>query len=100
MNGSLNIIHLLALGAAQYLFIFLKAFQQRSVIHNTRWAVVPTSFTMALFEVFVLAGIAKTAVTGSTADLALVALVLGIGGGTGCLTAMRIHDRVLRNGNR
>ena len=87
-------------GAAQYAFVFLKAFQQRSVIHNTRWAVIPTSMTMAVFEVFVYASVAKAYIMSGWQAAALIALAMGIGGGTGCLAAMTLHDRILGRGNR
>ena len=85
---------ILAFGAvfvANFAFIFLKAFQQRNVIHNNYGWVIVTSLSMALFEVYVVASIAKHGV-----DLWLV-LALGLGGGTGCLAAMLLHNRyVLR----
>lgn len=81
--------------AAQYAFVFLKAFQQRSVIHNTRWAVMPTSFVMAFFEVFVLASAAKAYIDAGWGGAALVALEMGLGGGFGCLSAMALHDRIM-----
>ena len=87
-------------GLAQYVFVALKALQQRSVIHNTRWAVVPTSLSMAFFEVFVYASVASTFLAHGWASTALVALAMGIGGGLGCLTAMGLHDRILARGNK
>ena len=85
-----------AVGLAQFAFIGLKAFQQRAVIHNTRWAVVPTSMTMAFFEVFVYASVAKAYLDGGWVAAAWVAVAMGLGGGLGCLAAMRLHDRIMR----
>ncbi len=77
--------------AANFAFIFLKAFQQRNVIHNNYGGVVATSMSMAFFEVYVLAMVVKAGFT-----LWLV-IALGLGGGTGCLAAMLLHNRfVLR----
>lgn len=85
------IIAFLTTFAANFAFIFLKAFQQRNVIHNNYGWVVATSNAMALFEVYVMAMIAKEGFT-----LWLV-FALGLGGGTGCLAAMLLHNRfVLR----
>lgn len=81
--------------AAQYAFVFLKAFQQRSVIHNTRWAVVPTSLAMAFFEVFVYASAAKAYISSGWQAAAWVALEMGVGGGLGCLSAMALHDKIM-----
>ena len=85
------IIVFLSVFAANFAFIFLKAFQQRNVIHNNYGWVVVTSNVMAVFEVYVVASVAKHGV-----ELWLV-LALGFGGGTGCLAAMLLHNRfVLR----
>ena len=84
-----------AVGLAQFAFVGLKAFQQRSVIHNTRWAVLPTSLAMAFFEVFVYASVAKAYLTGGWVAAAWVAVAMGVGGGLGCLSAMAIHDKLL-----
>ena len=76
---------------ANFAFIFLKAFQQRNVVHNNYGWVVATSNAMALFEVYVVATVAKHGV-----EIWLV-FALGLGGGTGCLAAMLLHNRfVLR----
>jgi hypothetical protein len=84
-------IAFLATFAANFAFIFLKAFQQRNVIHNNYGWVVATSNAMALFEVYVVAMVAKEGFT------IWLVLALGFGGGTGCLAAMLLHNRfVLR----
>lgn len=85
------IIVFAAVFAANFAFIFLKAFQQRNVIHNNYGWVLVTSNAMALFEVYVVSSVAKHGV-----ELWLV-LALGLGGGTGCLAAMLLHNKfVLR----
>lgn len=89
------LVNALAVCAAQFAFVFLKAFQQRSVIHNTRWAVFPTSMTMAVFEVFVYASVASTYMAHGWGAAAVMAIAMGIGGGSGCLTAMSLHDRIM-----
>ena len=75
--------------AASYGFIFLKAFQQRNVAFDNYGWVLPTSFGLALTEVFVIANIAKN---GFTLPLALT---IGLASGTGALTAMLLHRRYL-----
>lgn len=84
-----------AVGLAKFAFVFLKTFQQRSVIHNTRWAILPTSMVMAIFEVFVYASIAKAYLAHGWQAAALIAIAMGAGGGTGCLLAMALHDRIM-----
>lgn len=96
---SLNIIHLVAVGGAQFGYIGLRALQTRVIVHSNKAFVLPLSLVIAVFEVFVIGSIAKIALGGDLAEMTGLALALGLGAGTGCLTAMRIHDRVLRNGN-
>jgi hypothetical protein len=85
------IIPFLTTFAANFAFIFLKAFQQRNVVHDNYGWVVMTSNAMALFEVYVVAMVAKEGFT------AWLVFALGMGGGTGCLAAMLLHKRfVLR----
>jgi len=73
------------------MFIGLKAFQQRNVVHNNYWLVVVTSMMLALFEVYVVAAIAMQGFT-----LWLV-LALGLGGGLGCLAGMLLHNRFVKH---
>lgn len=88
---SVAIITFVAVFAANFAFIFLKAFQQRNVIHNNYGWVVVTSNAMALFEVYVVSSVARHGVE------AWLVLALGFGGGTGCLAAMLLHNKfVLR----
>lgn len=74
---------------ASFLFIFLKAFQQLNVVHYKYWLVVPTSFTMAICEVYVMANVAQQGFHWS-----LVAAV-GLGGGLGCICSMWVHKRLV-----
>ena len=71
---------------ASYVFIALKAFQQRHVIHNDWWWVPPTSMAMAFVEFYVIASVAKNGY-----GLPLV-LAGGSGAALGALTAMFIHN--------
>lgn len=82
-------IHL-ATFLASYVFIFLKAFQQRSVAFDNYAWVIPTSLAMAATEVFVIANIAHNGW-----HIGLVTAI-GLGGGAGCLTAMLVHKRWVR----
>lgn len=82
----------LAVFAASFGFIFLRAFQQRNVTFDNYAAVVPTSLLMAATEVLVIANIAK-----SGWHLPLV-LAVGLGSGFGALCAMLLHKRIFRRG--
>lgn len=76
-------------GIASFIFIFLKAFQQRNVAFDAPpWAVLCTSLAMAFAEVYVIAVVVTEGY-----DPVLVCSI-GIGAGTGCILAMRVHHRV------
>lgn len=76
----------LTIFVASYIFIALKAFQQRHVIHNDWWWVPPTSMAMAFVEYYV---IFKVAQQGYTLTLVIAG---GAGAGLGALTAMFLHN--------
>ena len=78
-------------GGASFVFIFLKAFQQRNVVLDAPWhIVVVTSLAMASVELYVIA-----AVVYSGYSINLVASV-GLGAGLGAVAAMRLHRRIFR----
>jgi len=72
---------------ANFLFIFLKAFQQRNVAFDNYGWVFPTSFGLALTEVFVIASIAKLGFT------LTLALTMGCASGSGAVIAMLMHKK-------
>lgn len=81
---------LLAAGLAQFIFIALKAFQQLNVMNHKYWWVAPTSMLMAVFEVFVIAMIAR-----SEESWYLIVIPVGIGGSLGCMFSMWLHKRLM-----
>lgn len=84
-----EVIQMLMLaGVANFVFIGLKAFQQRNVVHNDRMLVVLTSNLIAFAEVYVVYTIAEHGV------LLPLILTLGMSGGLGCLFAMWFHDKI------
>lgn len=90
-------INLVAVGAANFVFIFLKAFQQRNVAFLHYWAVVPTSFLMAVVEVGVIGAVAIEATNAEHfIDLWRMILAIGLGGGLGCAASMYIHKRMFK----
>lgn len=78
----------LLLAGAQFLFVFLKAFQQRNVAFDNFIAVIPVSILMAATEVFV---VAKVASTGWHPG---VVLSIGLASGGGAVSAMLLHRRL------
>ncbi len=73
---------------ANFVFIGLKAAQQRNVAFDKYIAVMPISWMLGLTEVYV---IAQIAVNGFSLWLALL---LGTAGGAGALFAMWLHNKV------
>ena len=83
-------IHLATLFVATYIFIFLKAFQQRNVVHNDWRFIAPTSMAMAFVEYYVIALVARQGY-----GLAIV-IVGGAGAGLGAMSAMLLHNAHLK----
>jgi len=79
---------------ASFLFIGLKAFQQRQVVHDEYMLIVPTSMLMAACEVFVVHNIA---IKGWSFGLVFA---VGLGSGLGCLSAMLVHRRFRLRGQQ
>ena len=75
-------------GLAMYIFVALKAAQQRNVAFDHYWPVIPFSLAMAFSEVYVISVIVKVGY-----DL-LTTLCIGLGAGAGALTAMVLHKRI------
>lgn len=87
-------MHYVLMFAANFMFILLKALQQRNVAFDNYGWVVPTSFAMASVECYVIVQVAKAGYS-----LPVVA-ALGLAGGTGALAAMLFHKRfVMSKGN-
>lgn len=80
----------LSLAAASFAYVFLKAFQQRSVQDDNFIAILPVSLGLASMEVFT---VSKVAATGWHP---LVVLSIGTAAGTGAMTAMLLHRRLFK----
>lgn len=78
--------HLLTVFAASYVFVALKAVQQRHVQHNDWWHVMPTSLCMATVEYYVIAQVIRS---GYGPGLVLAG---GLGAGLGAMSAMWLHN--------
>ncbi len=77
---------------ALFVFVFLKAFQQRNVAFDHYWPVLPISICMAACEFYVIAYVVSEGY-----DLVKV-LAIGSAGGTGTLIAMLLHKRIFSRG--
>jgi hypothetical protein len=81
-------------GLASFIFVFLKAFQQRNVAFDHYWPVIPISILMAATEVYVISSVVFLGYS-----IALV-LCIGVGAGTGAVIAMRVHNSIFRRGEQ
>lgn len=81
----------LLLFVSSFCFIFLKSWQQLNVVHHQLWWIVPTSFAMAIAEVFCVANMAHY-------GWGWVIVPIGLGSGLGSLVSTIIHKRTRKNG--
>lgn len=72
---------------SSFVFVGLKAMQQRNVAHDNYWWIMPVSMSMAVVEVFIVAYVARTGWHW------LLVTAVGAGSGLGCLAAMWFHKR-------
>ena len=78
---------------ANFIFIFLKAFQQKNVMHNRYASMFLTSQFMGAMEVFVVGSVAAIWVMGdSLAMKALLAIGVGTCGGLGSIAGCVLHN--------
>lgn len=90
-------INQLIAGAAYFVFVFFKAFQQRNVAFlHYRW-ILPISYAMSLTEVLVISLIAIEASQGWSWQLLGFGFTIGTGGGLGAVASMWIHNRYIRH---
>lgn len=75
---------------ANFVFIFMKAFQQRNVSGAHYFAILPTSFALAATEVYIIVQVVAKGI-----DLGAV-LALGLAGGLGSMTAVFFHRRIFK----
>lgn len=86
--------HVLAIFGAAFIFIALKAVQQRQVAHDEYSRVLPTSVCMGLVEVYLIASISKSGWSLGSA------LAWGVGAGLGSLLAMWAHRKYVLKGKQ
>ena len=77
-------------GLAMFVFVGLKAGQQRNVAFDHYLPVMPFSLAMAFSEVYVISVIVRVGY-----DL-LVTTAIGLGAGVGAILAMYLHGRIFR----
>lgn len=74
---------------ANFLNVFIRAFQQRNVAHlHYRW-VMPTSAVFAVADMVVIASVA------ALGPSLMMWLGLALGGGLGCMASMKVHEKLV-----
>jgi Na+/glutamate symporter len=76
---------------ASLIFVGLKSWQQQNVTHEKYWWILPTSLAMGVFEVYIVAQVAKTGY-----DFMLV-VAIGCGSGIGATIATWLHSRLRKS---
>jgi hypothetical protein len=72
---------------ACYVYVLLRAFQQRNVAFDNYGWILPVSYCMAVVDVFIVAFVAHQGWSVG------IVLANGTGGFLGCLSAMFLHNR-------
>ena len=94
MDASAVAVTAVTLFGANFVFVFLKAFQQRNVAWLNFGFVLPASLGMAATEFYVISKIAQLGWTW----WAVVAG--GIGAGLGAISAMYLHERITNSNGK
>lgn len=83
-------MNLLTMFAAMFAYVMLRALQQRNVAFDNYAWVIPTSYCMAVVDVFIIAFVAHQGWT------VPIVLANGSGGALGALSAMWFHKRFIK----
>lgn len=76
---------------ANFVNVFVRAFQQRNVAHlHYKW-VIPTSAMFALGDMIVISSVAMLGPS------PIMWLALALGGGLGCLASMKVHEKLVKH---
>lgn len=88
-----DLIPYAAVFAASFVYVGLRAFQQKNVTGNKYAWVLPVAMMMAVLDVYLIATFASEGV-------GVVCVAAGLGAGLGCIAAMRLHDFIHRGKTR
>lgn len=80
----------LSLFIATLFYVALKAFQQRNVSGGHYLPLIPTSYGMAAYEVFIVSAIV------AADDKVAAVVAMGTGGWVGCMIAVYLHKRLFK----
>lgn len=74
---------------AALVYVFLRAFQQQTVVRGLYWLVTPVSMGMGWCDVYLIYHISRTG--------GAIWIATGSGGAIGCMVAMYLHRRYFRD---
>lgn len=77
-----------ALFSTTLIYVFLRAFQQKNVMHSKYMWMVPVSYGMGFCDVYIITSIAH-----GDHVLWMTALAMGTGGTIGSISATYLHNR-------
>ncbi len=83
-------MHELTMFGAMFAYVMLRALQQRNVAFDNYLWIIPTSYCMAVVDVFIIAFVAHTGWT------VPIVIANGSGGALGALSAMWFHKRYIK----
>jgi len=75
---------------AGFLYVMLRAFQQRNVAFDNYWWIPPVSYAMAAVDMYVIVNVARNGLTW------VYVAVYGTAAALGALCAMRFHKRFVK----
>jgi hypothetical protein len=75
-----------------FTFVFLRAFQQQNVQYKRKALVMPVSYGMACTEMFNTGLFVTTFIDQGMGAAFILALIIGTGGGIGCIISMSCHE--------
>ncbi len=79
-----------------FMNIFLRAFQQKNVIHKRVGLIVPVSLLLAIGEMLTPAVFVTNFIGGSIQHIATMILCVGFGGGLGCIVSLVAHEWITK----
>lgn len=71
-----------------FMYVFLRAFQQKNVMHSKYGWMIPTSYGMGVCDVYII-----TTIAAGGHVLWLAAFSMGTGGAIGSMLATYLHNR-------
>lgn len=81
---------IIATALAMFVYVFLKAFQQRNVVGLHYAPILPISWFMAAAEIYLIAVVVRVGFD------PLLVFAVGTGSGLGAMVAMAVHSRIFR----